>query len=97
MVKSSKCTFCSKPETIDHLFVQCFISTSINKVVLYLMHVITADNHKLSLKQFQFLNVDYSYGPEINYVFLVLLSESRNIIWKCRNQVKFDKKTVFSF
>ena len=97
MIRSSKCTFCSKPETIDHLFVECYISTSINKVVLFLMHVLTADNHKLSLKQFHYLNVDNSYDKEINYVFLILLSESRQIIWRTRNDVKFDKKLFSPF
>ena len=61
------------------------------------MHVLTADNHKLSLKQFHYLNVDNSYDKEINYVFLILLSESRQIIWRTRNDVKFDKKLLSPF
>ena len=87
---SKKCTFCISDETFQHLFLDCSMITPLNKTVLFLMDILTIEDISISSKCFQFFDVQNS-DAELKYVYLVFLSESRHIIWKCRNLVKHEK------
>ena len=84
-----RCTFCSSPETITHLLLQCKFTLPLNRLCLYLIHLVTNGNALFREKWFRYFDV--SADPNIKYVILILLAESRCIIWRARNEVKKDK------
>jgi hypothetical protein len=86
-----KCTFCNCDETAQHLFIDCLFTSPLNKTVLYLIDILTIENININPKWFQFFDVKNVGSTELKYVYLIFLSESRHIIWTCRNSVKHEK------
>ena len=91
IIKSEKCTFCNFDyEHLSHLFLECSFVSSLRKTVLYILHLLSNGNFKLSQKSFQFLDVNGNC--DVKYVYLVLLSEYINTVWYLRNEIKVNKR-----
>ena len=92
--KDKSCPLCSKTETINHLFLECFMFSPLNKVVLYLLRRISK-SFTFSERIFRFFEL-----PNLNkydkQLALLLLSESRHVIWNCRNLMKHENKYINS-
>ena len=79
IVKSEKCTFCNSDwEHLPHLFLECCFVSTLRKTVLYILHLLSNGNFKLSQKFFHFLDVNGNC--DVKYVYLVLLSEYINTV-----------------
>ena len=90
------CPFCNKIETVRHLFLECSLVSTLNKIVLCLLRKIARNQICLSEKSFRYFVLP-SLGNYEKQLALVILSESRLIIWTCRNLAKHEIKTITVF
>ena len=90
------CPFCNKIETVRHLFLECSLVSPLNKIVLSLLRKIARNQICLSEKTFRYFVLP-SLGKYEKQLALVILSESRLIIWTCRNLAKHEIKTITVF
>ena len=90
------CPFCNKIETVRHLFLECSLVSPLNKIVLSLLRKISRNQICLSEKTFRYFVLP-SLGKYEKQLALIILSESRHIIWTCRNLAKHEIKTVTVF
>ena len=90
ITKDKLCQICSKTETVNHLFLECSVFLPLNKLVLYFLRKFST-TIIFSEKMFRYFDL-----PSLNschkYLSLILLSESRHIIWTCRNLKKHENK-----
>lgn len=94
--KDKKCPLCKNTETVSHLFLECSTFSPLNKIVLFLLRRTSNNKIKFSEKTFKY----FELPPVEKYVkqlSLILLSESRHIIWTCRNLAKHENKNISSF
>ena len=95
--KDNLCTFChSRIETINHLFLECKHVNPLNKVVLHLMRQITQSRITFSELIFRF-HILPKLPKRITEICLILLTESRYVIWLNHNLVKHENKTISWF
>ena len=95
--KDNLCTFChSRIETINHLFLECKHVNPLNKVVLHLMRQITQNRITFSELIFRF-HILPKLPKRITEICLILLTESRYVIWLNHNLVKHENKTISWF
>lgn len=87
--------YAKKIETVCHLFIECSIFVPLNKIVLYLLRRISNNTITLSEKVFRFFELPQLDTFSKQYA-LILLSESRHLIWICRNLTKHEKKSLCS-
>ena len=81
-------------ETINHLFLECKYVNPLNKVVLSLMRQITQNQITFSELVFRFHILPSKLPKRIIEICLILLTESRYVIWLNRNLVKHENKTI---
>ena len=90
ITKDKLCPICSKTETVNHLFFECSVFLPPNKLVFYFLRKFST-TIIFSEKMFRYFDL-----PSLNschkYLSLILLSESRHIIWTCRNLKKHENK-----
>ena len=88
--KDKLCPICSKTETVSHLFLECTVFLPLNKLVLFLLRKFSK-TIIYSEKLFRYCDL-----PNLNrshkYLSLILLSESRQMIWTCRNLKRHENK-----
>ena len=94
--KIKTCPLCDKIETVTHLFFECNVFLPLNKIVLFMLKKLSQNKISLSEKTFR-----YFVLPQLpkfkKQVALILLTESRHIIWTNRNLAKHELKTITSF
>ena len=90
------CPFCNKIETVRYLFLECSLVSPLNKIVLFLLRRISRNQICLSEKTFRYFVLP-SLGKYEKQLALIILSESRHIIWTCRNLAKHEIKSVTAF
>lgn len=89
--KNKTCTFCPGIETIGHLFMECNLVNQVNRTVMFLLNKVSDGEVTFSEKIFRFLDLP-KLDTYVHSVSLILISESRYIIWKARNLVKYENK-----
>ena len=93
--KIKTCPLCDKIETVTHLFLECNVFLPLNKIVLFMLKKLSQNKISLSEKTFR-----YFVLPQLpkfkKQVALILLTESRHIIWTNRNLAKHELKTITS-
>ena len=93
--KDKSCPFCETIETISHLFIECKAILPLNKIVLYVLKKVSS-TITFPEKILKFFDL-----PPLNKfakcLTLVLLSDSRHIIWTSRNLIKQENKTLSIF
>ena len=89
--KNNKCTFCKHVETISHLFIECKIVNPLNRIVLKFLRLLSDNKIVLSEKVFRFLLLPKLPQSDLNLA-LLFLTESRQVIWECRNLCKYNNK-----
>ena len=87
---------CGKPETVNHLFLECSVFVPLNRIVLYLLRKCANNKIRFSERVFRYFELP-PLGKIEKQIALILLSESRYVIWTCRNLKKYDNKSVCSF
>lgn len=94
--KDKFCPLChNHVETINHLFLECIYVGPLNKVILSLMRQIT--NNQINFSEFVFRFYILPKVPKrVTSICLILLSESRHVIWLNRNLVKYENKNISS-
>ena len=94
--RDKSCPVCGKTETVAHLFLECSVFLPLNKIVSYILGTISWNKIAFSEKNFRFFEL-----PKLDkfskYLALVLLSESRHLIWNFRNLKKHVNKDLNSF
>jgi len=91
--KTNACPFCGKIETVSHLFISYKFASPLNKHLLTLFN--RSAQTKLLLSESVFRFFQFSFPDSIRRdLLLILLSESRHVIWLCRNSVKHENKVV---
>ena len=90
--KDKKCPLCGRIETTTHLFLECPLFRPLNKIVLFLLRRIS-NKINYSERIFRFFDLPSLENPD-KFLALILLSESRHIIWTSRNLVKHEKENV---
>jgi len=93
MGKTNACPFCGKIETVSHLFISCKFASPLNKHVLALFNRNAQTKLLLSETVFRFFEFS-SHDTIRRDLLMILLSESRHVIWLCRNSVKHENKVV---
>ena len=92
--KENQCPLCkTQVETINHLFLECKFVNPLNKVVLSLIRQITNNQITFSELVFRF-HILPKLPKRITEICLILLTESRYVIWLNRNLVKYENKTL---
>ena len=92
--KENQCPLCnSHIETINHLFLECKYVGPLNKVVLSLIRQITQIQITFSELIFRF-HILPKLPKRITEICLILLTESRYVIWLNRNLTKHENKTI---
>ncbi|MES9885145.1 MAG: reverse transcriptase domain-containing protein [Sedimenticola sp.] len=94
--KCRTCPFCGKVETVRHLFIECAAVSPLNKIILRLLGRLSNNSVKFSELTFRFFNLP-PLEKHAKHISLILLSESRYAIWKCRNMKKYDSKAITSY
>ena len=94
--KIQTCPLCNKIETVSHLFLECNVFIPLNKIVLFMLRKLSQNKILFSEKTFR-----YFVLPQLpkfkKQVALILLTESRQIIWSNRNLAKHEFKNISSF
>ena len=80
-------------ETINHLFLECKYINPLNKVVLSLIRQITQNQITFSELVFRF-HILHKLSKRFTEICLILLTESRYIIWINRNLAKYENKNI---
>ena len=94
ITKENQCPLCkTQVETINHLFLECKFVNPLNKVVLSLIRQITNNQITFSELVFRFHFLP-KLPKRITEICLILLTESRYVIWLNRNLVKHESKTT---
>lgn len=94
--KDKTCPLCDKPETVNHLFLECSVFVPLNRIVLYLLRKCVNNKILFSERVFRYFELPH-LGKIEKQLALILLSESRYIIWSCRNLKKYENESVCSF
>ena len=94
--KSKTCLFCDSIETVTHLFIYCKTVQPLNKIILKILNHITNQKFQLTEDMFRFLLLPNTL-VDVQEIALILLSESRNIIWNSRNKCKHEQKPVTAY
>ena len=94
--KIKTCPLCDKIETVSHLFLECNVFLPLNKIVLSMLRKLSQNKVSLSERTFR-----YFVLPQLSkfkkQVALILLTESRHIIWTNRNLAKHELKNITAF
>ena len=90
--KTDRCPLCNSIETVNHLFLECRLVVPLNRFVLMCLKS-AAVKTVLSEKVFRFFQISEQNKNKL-YLYRVFISESRYVIWVCRNQALFDNKIV---
>lgn len=90
--KIKSCTFCTGIETVTHLFMECKFVNPLNKAVIFLLNKVSDNKVTFSERTFRFLELP-TLDKYIHNISLVLISESRYIIWRTRNLSKHEQKS----
>jgi hypothetical protein len=85
------CTFCSKPESIDHLFFECDTAKYIWSLVAF---VLGANHRPTSFGQFWLWTL--TLLPQRKQFHMIGLAAFCWAIWKTRNNICFEKKLISS-
>ena len=91
--KNKMCPLCDSIETVNHLFINCKIVQPLNKIILKILNHMTKQKFYLTETIFRFLILP-KLSEEIYNIALILLTESRNIIWNSRNKCKHEQTPV---
>ena len=92
--KENQCPLCnSHIETINHLFLECKYVGPLNKVVLSLIRQITQNQITFSELIFRF-HILPKLPKRITEICIILLTESRYVIWLNRNLTKHENKNI---
>ena len=94
--KNKFCPLCNKIETVSHLFLECKIFSPLNKIVLFMLRKLSKDKITFSEKTFRYFVLPILTKHE-KQLALIILSESRHIIWTCRNLAKHENKNITEF
>lgn len=94
--KVKSCPMCDNIETINHLFLECKYVVPLNKVVLSLLRKMTDNRITFSELVFKF-SVLPNLSKRVKEICLILLSESRHVIWLNRNLCKHENKKISSY
>ena len=68
----------------------------LNKIILKILNHITNQRFELTETMFRFLLLPNTL-VDVQEIALILLSESRNIIWNSRNKCKHEQKAVTAY
>ena len=90
------CPLCSKIETVNHLFLECYMFSPLNKVVLLLLRKLSKNKITFSEKTFRYFVLPNLSKYETELA-LIILSESRHLIWTCRNLAKHEREKITKF
>ena len=93
--RDKSCPICGKTETVSHLFLECSVFLPLNKIVLYILRNISLLQITYSERVFRFFELP-TLDRFSRYLALVLLSESRHLIWTSRNCRKHENKNFNS-
>ena len=85
------CTFCSKPESIDHLFFECDTAKYIWSLVAF---VLGANHKPTSFGKFWLWTL--TLLPQRKQFHMIGLAAFCWAIWKTRNNICFEKKLISS-
>ena len=91
--KVNTCPLCNKIETVSHLFLECSVFSPLNKIVLFFLRKVTRNKITFSEKTFRFFELPALSKLE-KQICLIILSESRHIIWINRNFAKHEAKNI---
>ena len=94
--KVNTCPLCNKIETVSHLFLECSVFSPLNKIVLFFLRKVTRNKITFSEKTFRFFELPALSKLE-KQICLIILSESRHIIWINRNFAKHEAKNITDF
>lgn len=94
--KIKTCPMCGNIETVRHLFLECKFVGPLNRVVLFLLRKMS--NNQISFSELVFRFSILPLLPKrVKEICLILLSESRNIIWLNRNLCKYENKNMSGY
>ncbi|MES9883856.1 MAG: reverse transcriptase domain-containing protein [Sedimenticola sp.] len=93
--EDKSCPLCGNIETITHLFLECRVVAPFNRLLLYLLRKISLNKIKFTESVFRF-NILPQLECKVKYIALVLLSESKYVIWYSRNLKRHELKDTSS-
>ena len=94
--KNKLCPSCKKIETSSHLFLECKQVSQLNKIVLLLLRKLTNNTITLSELVFKF-HILPPLQNRVKEICLILLSESRHVVWLNRNINKHENKNISTY
>ena len=97
IISSPNCACCSSVETVEHLFVHCWVAQAVWQQTIALLNTFTSNPQhiKLDYRVVLFNIIPPPVTPRINEVIITIVNQGKYIIWKARNLIKFERK-VFS-
>ena len=95
ITQDKNCPLCERIETVAHLFLECPVFLPLNKVILHILRQVSNNKIKFSEKTFRFFELP-TLEKITKHLALIILSESRQIIWYFRNLAKHENKKVSS-